>query len=155
MITDAMQRGIDKEPDAIAAYEALTGNLVMPVGFITHDTLQAGCSPDGLVSHDGIVEVKCPNTSTHLAYYDNPECLLDKYRAQVVHNLWITQRSWCDVVSFDDRLPPHLQLVIVRYDAHTDEHTAEIASYELLARQFLSEVDAAVAKYALRAQEVA
>lgn len=150
-VSEAMQRGIDKEADALSAYEARTGHLVMPVGFISHDDLHAGCSPDGLVSHDGMVEAKAPKTATHLGYYDKPASLLDEYRAQVVHNLWIAQRSWCDLISFDDRLPEHLRLVIVRYDAGANP--AEIASYELVARQFISEVDTAVVRY--MAQEVA
>lgn len=155
-LNEAMQWGIDKEPEAIAAYEAYSGHLVMPVGFIAHDTLHAGCSPDGLVGHDGLVEIKSPKTATHLAYWDDQALLLTAYRAQVIHNLWITQRSWADLVSFDDRLPEHLRLVIVHYDAHLPQHTAEIASYELLARQFLSEVDTAAAKYAAApVQEVA
>jgi hypothetical protein len=148
-VSEAMQRGIDKEADALAAYETQTGRLVMPVGFIAHDTLAAGCSPDGLVSHDGLIEAKCPKTATHLGYVDDPASLLAEYHAQIIHNLWITQRSWADIVSFDDRLPEHLRLVIVRYDAHTAEHTKEIASYELAARQFLREVDAAVERYAV------
>jgi len=154
-VSEAMQRGIDKEADAIAAYESRTGHLVLPVGFVAHDDLQAGCSPDGLISHDGLLEVKCPKTATALGYYDAPDSLLEEYLAQVIHNLWITHRSWCDLVSFDDRLPEHLRLVIVRYDAHLPKHTAEIASYELAARQFLAEVDTAVQRYTLAVQEVA
>lgn len=154
--TAAMLHGVEKEATAIAAYEARAGLFVTPVGFVSHDDLIAGCSPDGLVGHDGLIEVKCPLTATHLGYFDNPALLLDVYRAQVLHGLWITQRSWCDLISFDDRLPPHLQLAIVRYDAHAEKHTAEIASYELLARQFIEEVYAAVVRYALPAvQEVA
>ncbi len=148
-----IQRGIDKEGDGIGAYETQTGAMVLPVGFIAHDELMAGYSPDGLVGHDGIVEIKCPKSATHLGYHDDPSTLLNAYRAQVIHGLWVTQRSWCDLVSFDDRFPPHMRLVVVRYDAH--RHTDEIASYELLARQFLSEVDAAIARYAPSVAEVA
>lgn len=132
-----MQRGIDKEPDAIALYEAVTGRLVKSVGFLAHDTLLAGCSPDGVIgNYTGIVEAKCPRTAAHIEALKSRR-LPEDYVGQVTHNLWITGASWCDFVSFDDRLPLHLRLAIVR--VHRND--AEIASYELLARQFLADVD--------------
>jgi predicted phage-related endonuclease len=133
-INAAMQRGIDKEADAIAAYEAETGNLVRRTGFIQHDDLMAGCSLDGDVDDfTGIIEVKCPKSSTHLSTaraLDVPS----GYIPQISHNLWITGAKWCDFISFDDRLPPELALVIVRV-------TLDTTAYEMAARAFLTEVD--------------
>jgi putative phage-type endonuclease len=134
---DYMTRGEDCEPIAVAAYEARTGQLVEPVGFVLHDTLQAGCSPDGQIADfTGILEVKCPKSTTHLEYLQ-AGILPDDYRGQILHNLWITGAQWCDFVSFDDRYDDELELFIVRVER--DE--AQIGSYELLVRQFLAEVE--------------
>ena len=132
-----MQRGIDREPDAIALYEAVTGHLVTPCGFLAHDILQAGCSPDGQIgSFTGIVEVKCPRSAAHLKVLRS-RALPPEYVGQVTHNLWITGAQWCDFVSFDDRFPPHLRLCVVR----VLRDPKAIDSYELMARAFLGEVD--------------
>ena len=111
-VTAAMQWG-DHEPAARAAYERHTGISVEETGFIAHDTLLAGCSPDGLVDWDGLIEIKCPyNTANHI------ETLLrgmpDEHRAQVQGQMWITGRQWCDFVSYDPRMPEPLQLHIQR-----------------------------------------
>jgi hypothetical protein len=132
-----MQRGTDKEPDAFAAYEALTGNLASPCGFFMHDTLRAGCSPDGIIGAlDGLLELKCPKSATHLGYLRSKTVPRD-YLYQIQHALWITGARWADFVSFDDRFPPPLQVFHVRVTRNeTDVH-----GYELLARAFLTDVD--------------
>lgn len=136
-INAAMQRGIDKESDAFAAYEALTGRLANPVGFVTHDTIAAGCSPDGEVNgYEGVLELKCPKSSTHLSYLRS-RTVPKEYLYQIVHSLWITGAQWCDFVSFDDRFPAALQVLCIRVPR--DE--AQIASYEIMVRAFLSEVE--------------
>lgn len=135
-VNAAMQRGIDKEGDAFAAYEALTGEMANTVGFLAHDTLLAGCSPDGeMGGYQGLLEVKCPKTSTHVGYI-RAKGIPSDYRPQMVHALWITGAEWCDFVSFDDRLPEHLQLFVARL--HRDPK--EIAAYEMAATLFLNEV---------------
>jgi hypothetical protein len=131
-----MQRGIDREADARAAYEAATGLLVEPIGFVAHADLLAGCSPDGVADNEGLIEIKCPKSATHAATL-RARAVPPEYVGQVVHNLWITGAPWLDFVSFDDRWPAPLQLVIVRYPARL----AELASYELNARRFLDEVE--------------
>lgn len=132
-----MQRGIDKEPDAIGAYEAMTGAIVQPVGFCSHEDLPAGCSPDGQIDgFRGLIELKCPKSATHLGYLRTREVPKD-YLYQIAHNLWITGSDWCDFVSFDDRFPAPLQLMVVRLQAQT----FQIASYEVMVRTFLSEVE--------------
>ncbi len=136
-VNSTMQRGIDKEADAFAAYEALTGNLARPCGFLAHDTLKAGCSPDGEIGgFVGLLEVKCPKTATHLSYLKTQTVPKD-YLAQIVHALWITGAQWCDFVSFDDRLPEHLQVFSIRVTRNEDE----IATYDTAARAFLKEID--------------
>ena len=132
-----MQRGIDLEPAAFAAYEAATGHVAHQVGFLAHPTLPAGCSPDGQVrSFEGILELKCPKSATHLGYLRAQKVPTD-YLRQITHNLWITGASWCDFVSFDDRFPLPLQLVCLRV-VRSD---VDLAAYELAARLFLDEVE--------------
>ena len=146
-----MQRGTEKEPDALAAYEALTGNLARGVGFLAHDVLKAGCSPDGEIGgFVGLLELKCPKSATHLGYLKAKTVPKD-YHAQMVHALWITGAQWCDFVSFDDRFPEPLQVFHVR----VQRNEAEIASYELMARQFLAEIDQEVDELAKLAGLVA
>lgn len=100
----AMQWGIDTEPLARQAYEESTLTVVNQVGFVEMSEF-VGCSPDGFVGEDGLVEIKCPNTSTHV------ETILDnrlppEYVAQVQSQMWICERKWCHFVSFDPRLSP-------------------------------------------------
>jgi hypothetical protein len=146
-----MRHGEDCEDTAFATYEAIFGLRVQRIGFIQHDTLAAGCSPDGIVGNwHGGLELKCPKSTTHLDYLLAGE-LPEEYRGQVIHNLWITGLPWWDFVSFDDRFEDGLDLVRVRVER--DE--AQIASYELLVRQFLAEVDAEVDRIRARVAVVA
>lgn len=141
-----MQRGIDLEPQARTAYEFRTGRLVSEVGFIQHDTLMAGCSPDGFVRDEmpgiadqpsGLVEFKCPRSAKHLTYLRSGT-VPPEHRAQLVHQLWITGAAWVDFVSFDPQMPEKLQLFIVRLV----RDAAEIAAYAATATAFLADVDA-------------
>lgn len=135
-----MLRGEECEDMAFAAYEAETGQIVQRIGFIKHDTLEAGCSPDGIVGNwVGGLELKCPKSTTHLEYLE-AGALPEEYRGQVLHNLWLTGLPWWDFCSFDDRFAEPMELFRVR--VVRDE--AQIAAYELMARQFLTEVDRAV-----------
>jgi predicted phage-related endonuclease len=132
-----MQRGIDKEADARAAYEAATGALVQPCGFLQHPELATGGSPDGEIGgYTGLVEIKCPKSATHLAYLRSHAVPKD-YVAQIQHQMWLTGAAWCDFVSFDDRFPEALRLVVVRVSR---EHV-DLKAYELLVRMFLAECD--------------
>jgi len=112
----AMQWGTDTEPFARAAYEAKVDVLVSEVGFITHPLIKdAGASPDGLVGDFGLVEIKCPNTSTHI------QTLLDqkvpeKYNTQMQWQMASTMRQWCDFVSFDPRMAEGLQIFIKKVE---------------------------------------
>jgi putative phage-type endonuclease len=137
----AMQWGTEKEPDARAAYQFYSDADVAQIGFVLHPTIDmTGCSPDGLVGESGMVEIKCPNTATHI------DTLLagtipDKYVKQMQWQMRCCDRAWCDFVSFDPRLPDRMQLFVQRV-ARDDKLLAEI-EHEVL--QFLREVDAKVA----------
>ena len=137
----AMEWGTEQEPNARAAYSARTGELVEEVGFIDHPTIAlSGASPDGLVS-EGIVEFKCPNTATHLEYLlvgKPPE----KYVTQMQWQMACTGRPWCDFVSYDPRLPEHLQMLVVRIP----RNEVRIIELEDEVRKFLAELDDKVKK---------
>lgn len=114
---DAMRRGRELEPEARAAYEAHTGELVEKVGFIEHPELPyVGVSPDGLLGDDGMVEFKCPaSMSKHLeALSSNGHAT--EYRWQLQGQLWVAHRKWVDAVSYDPRFPEHLRLAIHRVE---------------------------------------
>lgn len=140
-INAAMQRGIDKEPDLLGAYEIVTGRVARKSGFLAHTSFLAGCSLDAHVGHfTGIVEGKCPKTATHLKYL-REGVVPALYVPQILHNLWISGAAWCDFVSFDDRLPENMRTFIVRVER--DEKA--IADYAGKALQFLYEVEREVA----------
>jgi len=101
----AMERGKELEQEAREYYELETGNKVEQVGFIMHDTLNAGCSPDGLIGEDGGLEIKCPLPGNHVAYLRD-EKLPTKYYQQVQGNMFITGREWWDFMSYAPGLKP-------------------------------------------------
>lgn len=139
-VNAAMQRGIDCEPIAFAAYEAATGEMVRRTGFICADDIMVGCSLDGDVDgFHGIIELKCPKTATHLSYLKGSG-MPSMHLPQVTHNLWVTGAAWCDFASFDDRLPKMLQLFKVRVHAKD----IDLEAYDHAAMQFLAEVDTEV-----------
>ncbi len=116
----AMQRGTELEPVARMAYET-KHRFVDKASFYTHPDIKwFGASPDGLVGDDGLVEIKCPNSTTHVDYilYGKVPA---KYKRQMLAQLACTKRKWCDFVSFDDRLPEHLQLFVVRFEPKQEE----------------------------------
>ena len=138
----AMQHGTDTEPLARAAYEALKDVLVDEVGFVPHPSIiMAGASPDGLVGDDGLLEIKCPNTATHI------ETLLSqsvpgKYNTQMQFQMACTGREWCDFVSFDNRLPNELQLFVKRVPRDNEF----IKQMEDEVVKFLNELDIKIAQ---------
>jgi len=132
----AMQWGTDTEPFARAAYEAKADILVTEVGFITHPTIaMSGASPDGTAG-EGLVEIKCPNTATHIATLLDQK-VPEKYITQMMWQMACTERPWCDFVSFDPRMPEKHQLFIKRIDF--DKQLVD--SLENSVIQFLGDVD--------------
>ena len=136
-VSREMQWGIDTEPDGRTAYELEQDVMVTPIGFVVHPFIaRLGASPDGFVGDDGLVEVKCPNTSTHIGYL-LAGVVPAEYEPQMLVAMACTGRMWCDFVSFDPRMPAHLQLFVRRF--HRDE--TRIADIEGKVMQFLAEVD--------------
>lgn len=139
-VSPAMQRGIDIEPLARDRYSAKTGNLVDQIDFVDHPTIaNAGCSPDGLVGDDTVVEFKAPETHTHFDYIES-KTVPAKYMAQIQFQLACTGRKHAHFVSFDDRVPEHLQLLIIPVE-RDDRY---IAAMEAEVIKFLEERDAKV-----------
>lgn len=133
----AMEWGTAQEDNARKAYEAATGTFVEELGIAPHPTLKhTHASPDGLVGDDGLLEIKCPNTTTHIETLKVQKAP-NKYMRQMLWQMRCTGRKWCDFVSFDPRLPPHLQLFITRVER--DEEA--IANLEAQVAEFLSEVE--------------
>lgn len=140
--TASMKWGTDCEPLARAAYEAETGNLVTEVAMIQHHSIaMAGASPDGLIGNDGLLEIKCPETKTHI-----DTILADKAPAEYIMQMqWqmaCTKRQWVDFVSFDPRMPSDMQIFIKR--VQRDE--AKIAEIEAEVNKFLAEVEQTIQK---------
>ena len=139
----AMAWGTEQEPVARAVYQStLAGDLfVEEIGFVKHPTIGwLGASPDGLVG-DGLVEIKCPNSTTHVEYLMDGK-VPAKYKPQMMVQMLCTQRKWCDFVSFDPRLPEDLQLFVVRFEPKQEE----LDKIESAIKDFLTEVDKATNK---------
>lgn len=134
----AMQWGHDQEDSAANAYSFITGNAVATCGLYRHPILQGThASPDRLCGDDGLVEIKCPNTATHIDYLKSQK-VPGKYQTQIQWQLACTGRKWCDFVSYDPRLPEDLQIFIKR----VERDNQAIAALENDVEVFLSEVQA-------------
>ena len=138
----AMQHGTDTEPQARAAYEFEQDAIVVEVGFVDHPFIpMAGASPDGLVGDDGLLEIKCPESHTHLDTLLS-EKIPEKYIQQMLWQMACTKKRFCDFVSFDPRMPPHLQFWCKRVDADPEA----IAAIENDVVEFLEAVNEKVEK---------
>lgn len=134
----AMQWGTDTEDHARAAYQFHTDTLVEPVGFVLHPEIAgAGASPDGLIGKDGLIEIKCPNTATHIDTLLG-KSIPGKYIIQMQFQMACTGRKWCEFVSFDPRMPEDLNMVIQRIE----RDDAHIARLEAMVVEFIEELDA-------------
>jgi putative phage-type endonuclease len=133
----AMVWGTNTEPMARSAYESRMAELVEETGFVLHPTISmAGASPDGLIGDDGLVEIKCPNTATHI------DTLLSdgapsKYVTQMQWQMACTGRKWCDFVSFDPRMPEEMQMFVIRVERNDDV----ITELEREVEKFLVELE--------------
>jgi putative phage-type endonuclease len=134
----AMQRGNDLEPMARGRYEIENDLLVSETGLIDHPEIEGfAASPDGVVGDDGLIEIKCPNTATHIDFMKTGK-INPRYQSQMTAQMLCTGRNWCDFVSFDDRLPENLEYRVQRYEldkAFAVEMLAEV-------KKFLDELSA-------------
>ena len=142
----AMQWGADQEPVARVAYADRHSHDVAEIGFVDHPEISmSGASPDGLVGFTGLVEIKCPNTATHLDTLLS-ETVPGKYITQMQWQMACTGREWCDFVSFDPRLPESMALFVKRVPrdvSHILELETEVAA-------FIAEIDDKVSRLTKR-----
>ena len=117
---DHMLRGTELEPEARDLYCVLQDVEVKEVGFCLHETIAAGCSPDGLVGESGGLEIKCPAGATHVGYLRDGILPL-KYKQQVMGCLWVTERDWWDFFSYHPGMKP----LIVRVE-RDEEYIAKL-----------------------------
>lgn len=152
--------GQDREPFAIRHYENINGVVVRSCGFVLDNEIPVGCSPDGVIGDfEGILQVKCPKASTHLAtvasvremqraaneHSDKPMgtdriaflCIPKEYLAQIYHELYVTGAMWCDYVSYHPDFPAHLQLLVIRVRSVE----CDLAQYAQEVKTFLQEVE--------------
>lgn len=139
--SQAMADGIEREDAALLKYEEVTGAITRSVGFVSHDALAAGYSPDAVIGDfDGLVEAKCPIPATHFDYIDSGKIPGD-YLKQITHGLFVTGAPWCDFISFQPDFPEDMQIRLVRV------HRADVdlKDYEAKLLAFLAEVDQKIA----------
>ncbi len=138
--SSAMLWGTMTEPEARMAYEEKTGEIVCETGFIKHSEIAwCGASPDGEIGQGGMVEIKCPESTTHLEWMESGKAPAE-HIPQIQGQMWVTGRKWVDFVSYDPRFPAGLQLFVVRVP-RDDEY---IKTLEAEVRTFLDEVDGMV-----------
>jgi predicted phage-related endonuclease len=135
-ITRDMQRGIDLEPKARDAVAKILGVNIRETGFLAHKDKRIGSSLDGDIDDfRAVVEIKCPKTTTHLGYLEDGDLPLT-YAGQLLHNLYVSKAETLYFASFDDRLPEHLQVMVVErhakdlpleeYERELDEFLAQL-----------------------------
>ena len=138
----AMTWGTETEPLARSAFEAYADVMVEEVGFVPHPSIEmSGASPDGLVGLFGMLEIKCPNTATHIDTLLS-QTVPGKYITQMQWQMRCCERQWCEFVSFDPRLPQDLQLFVKRVEFNQ----TYVAMLEEEVINFLEELEIKVAK---------
>lgn len=138
----AMDWGIATEPEAREVYAMSVGETVERVGLVLHPNIESGvASPDGLVGDTGLVEIKCPNTATHIATLLGGS-IDGCYVKQMQWQMACTGRRWCDFVSYDPRMPEDMRLHVTR--VHRDDEMIRQLDSDVGA--FLRELDETVAK---------
>lgn len=122
-----MERGSELEAEARLSYEIIEGVDVKQVGFVTLDAGSAGCSPDGLIGDDGLIEIKCPSPGVHVSYLRAGKLPTD-YVAQVQGQLWVCERKWCDFISYHPDLPD-LVVRVERDEPYIEKLAAAVTAF--------------------------
>ena len=145
---DAMLWGVETEEQARTTYELTYGVTVDQTGFVKHPTMQwVGASPDGMIGTDGLIEIKCPHTKTHLQTLESAKAPA-VYIPQMQMQMWTMNRSWCDFVSYDPRLPHNLQFFCIR--VNRDQEYIDNMEKEVI--RFLAEVESTIEAFKQRNQ---
>lgn len=148
----AMERGVDKESDAIDAYAAAKFTEVAQGRLLLRTSDLVAATPDGFVEEDeegpGLIEVKCPESKRHLETW-LARAVPEDYVDQVQGQMWVAGRAWCDFVSYDDRFPAPMRLVIIRVhrdEEHLQKMTAKVESFAQQASARLTQIRAFLAE---------
>jgi len=138
-----MEWGTETEPQARNMYEFVSGNTVEEVAFIRFGgDHKIGCSPDGIIGDDGMIEIKCPKTTTQIETYLSGK-MPTVHRAQVQGQLWVSGRQWCDFVSFDPRINGEASFFcqrIERDDDYIKELEAKCFQFEVELLEMINKV---------------
>lgn len=139
--TEHMHHGTVTEPAAIEVYRGLVWeDIVASPPFVRHPFIErSGASPDVLVGDDGICEIKCPATTTHVMTL-RENAMPEDHKYQIQWQLACTGRKYADFMSFDPRLPEKYQIFIQR----VDRDDVFIRELETIVRKFLAEIDAEI-----------
>lgn len=144
---EAMQWGVDKEPDAKAAYAFYRDAAVLPATFTVHPVIaDAGASPDGLIGEEGLLEIKCPQTNTHIDTLLS-RCVPSKYITQMQFQMACTGRRWCDFASFDPRMPETMRLFVKRIERDEKEIAMLEKEITIFLRELSVKLQTLVASY--------
>lgn len=137
-VNNAMRHGNEQEPVIKDILKQL-GLPIEEIGFFEHHAiLSFGASPDGLIEKEGLIEIKCPTSQTHLKWM-MAGVVPEEHKPQMLAQIACTRRQWCDFISFDPRVTnPKLRIFKRRYTPME----AEIRSVEKAAVKFLQEVSA-------------
>ena len=147
----AMIWGTETEPLAREAYSFITAQAVVEEGFVLHPSIpDFGASPDGLVGEDGLLEVKCPATATHIETLLT-EAVPAKYITQMQAQMACTGRAWCDFVSFDPRMPGDMQLWVKRVPCDPAFMSAMEGEVQAFLAELAPKLDALTERYAVAA----
>ena len=106
--SDYMERGHEVESLAREQYEINSFNAVTDGGFFELDEW-TGCSPDGLIGDDGLLEIKSPAYNTFIDYLLSGK-VPTEYTYQLQGQMYVTGRSWVDFVAYHPALP----IIIIR-----------------------------------------
>jgi putative phage-type endonuclease len=138
-VNDAMKWGIETEPFARARYEEVTGTLVTLCGFALHGGIPYfGASPDGLIGEDGLIEIKCPTTTTYMEWMVGG-VVPEQHKPQMLAQLSVTDRKWVDFFAFDPRIKIEERQHFLR---RFEPDSKDIVKVEDSAKSFLAELDA-------------
>ena len=130
VMNQAMRDGVEREPDARALFEAITGKEVKEVGSFDHPTIaNTSSSPDGLiVGEEAVLEIKCPMASTHARNLMS-ETMPKNYVYQVQWEIACTESDYAYFASYHPAFPQELRLKWVRVER--DDSVIESLSKEI------------------------
>ncbi|ANS03876.1 putative endonuclease [uncultured Mediterranean phage uvDeep-CGR2-AD3-C76] len=144
-----MERGIAAEKIIISHVEVLRGEPITSMGYIAHDDLPVGASPDGLIGTSGVIECKAPRSAIQIALWSHADdrdsglgAVPARHHQQLLHLLFVTERDWVTYASWCEDMVPELQLYLTT--VHRRQVTEELETYEAQLRAFCDEVESEV-----------